>query len=200
MHPVVNTFGAGPEAPGAEEIWDEVLSRGFVIWGVASDDEHELTELLRGDPADPAHGALPGRGWITVRSQHLTTAEIMSAIEKGDFYASTGVELDDYQANQKQLRIKIEEDKRFQTKYRTQFTQIARPPVPSVRARVLTFFGTPGKFGLFPVDTMIAGAATFASDLHCSGASRACDGGVSNDPAIRSHHAGCVAGPEWTER
>jgi hypothetical protein len=45
----------------------------------------------------------------------------MSAIDKGDFYASTGMELDDYHANPKQVTIKIKEDKRFQTKYRTQF-------------------------------------------------------------------------------
>jgi hypothetical protein len=42
MHPIVNSFGAGPGMPSAEEIWDEVLSRGVTIWGVASDDTHEL--------------------------------------------------------------------------------------------------------------------------------------------------------------
>lgn len=121
MHPIVNTFGAGQDAPSAEEMWDEVLSRGVLIWGVASDDEHELTECTKCDPRDPGRGALPGRGWIMVRAEHLTGDEIMVAIDRGDFYASTGVELDDYEARARQVTIRIREDKRFQTKYRTQF-------------------------------------------------------------------------------
>jgi hypothetical protein len=50
---------------------------------------------------------LPGRGWITVRAEDLTTAGIMSAIEKGDFYASTGVELEDYKATQSRSRSRL---------------------------------------------------------------------------------------------
>jgi len=55
-----------------------------------------------------------------VRAPELTAEAIKSAIERGDFYASTGVELDDYQASNNQVTIKIEEN-RFRTKYRTQF-------------------------------------------------------------------------------
>jgi hypothetical protein len=121
MHPIVNTLGAGHGSPSTEEIWDNVLSRGVAIWGVASDDEHELMESPHGDPSDPGRGALPGRGWIVVRARHLSAEEIMSAIERGDFYASTGVELDDYEAAAKRVTVKIKEDRRFQTKYRTQF-------------------------------------------------------------------------------
>lgn len=121
MHPIVNTFGAGPEAPSAEQIWDQVLSRGVVIWGVASDDVHELYESVKGDPTDPGRGALPGRGWIVVRAAHLTTDEIMKSIEAGDFYASTGVELEDYTATAQQITIKIKPHDRFKTKYRVQF-------------------------------------------------------------------------------
>jgi hypothetical protein len=121
MHPTVNTFGAGPDTPSAEEIWDQALSRGLVIWGVASDDEHQLLESGSGEPVDPGRGALPGRGWIVVRAPYLTTEEIMKAIDKGDFYASTGVELEDYQVNTKQITIKIKAEGPFRIKYRVQF-------------------------------------------------------------------------------
>jgi len=39
--------------------------------------------------------ANPGRGWIVVRAPELTPAALISAIGDGDFYASTGVVLDD---------------------------------------------------------------------------------------------------------
>src|SRR5215471_18983570 len=66
-HHLVNTFGAGPEAPGAEEIWDRVLSKGMQIYAVAADDTHTLNR------ADP-EGDLPGRGWIMVRAPRLGAA------------------------------------------------------------------------------------------------------------------------------
>ena len=119
MHPVVNTLGAGLDAPSAEQIWDQALSRGAVLWGVASDDTHELKEgSLMGTAGA---GAGPGKGWIVVRAEHLTTAEIMKAIDKGVFYASTGVELEDYAVTSKQITIKLKPHDRFKTKYRVQF-------------------------------------------------------------------------------
>jgi hypothetical protein len=55
-----------------------------------------------------------------VRAPELTAEAIKAAMIRGDFYASTGVELDDYQASLKQITIKMKEN-RFQAKYRTQF-------------------------------------------------------------------------------
>ena len=55
-----------------------------------------------------------------MRAPELTAEAIKDAIQRGDFYASTGVELKDYQASPKQITIKMEENQ-FQTKYRTQF-------------------------------------------------------------------------------
>lgn len=121
MHPIVNSFGAGPGAPSAEEIWDRVLSEGGTLWGVASDDEHELAESPKGDPRDAGRGALPGRGWIVVRAEHLTPEDLQKAIENGDFYASTGVELEDFKVADKRIELKIRVNDRFVVKYRTQF-------------------------------------------------------------------------------
>jgi hypothetical protein len=121
MHPIVNSLGAGPAAPSVEDIWDQVLSRGFVIWGVASDDVHQLKEAGSSTAGTAGQGALPGRGWIVVRAEHLKADEIMAAIEKGDFYASTGVALKDYQANSKQITIQVRTREAYREKYRIQF-------------------------------------------------------------------------------
>jgi hypothetical protein len=40
----------------------------------------------------------------TVRAQHLTTPEIIEAIDSGDFYASTGEKLDNYKATPTTVR------------------------------------------------------------------------------------------------
>jgi tetratricopeptide (TPR) repeat protein len=97
---LVNNFGAGPDAPGAEEIWDRVLSKGTLIYGVASDDMHTLNGS--GPDAD-----LPGRGWIVVRAARLDQSEILAAIDKGNFYASTGVELSDYSVAGGQISVSV---------------------------------------------------------------------------------------------
>ena len=112
MHPLVNSFGAGQAFPGTEELWDQVLSRGLLIWGVASDDTHDIKSGVSGKP---------GKGWIVVRAQHLTADEILQAIDKGDFYASTGVELKDYKVEDKQITLEVRGQDRYKMKYRTQF-------------------------------------------------------------------------------
>jgi hypothetical protein len=118
-HPLVNSFGAGPAYPSAEEMWDQVLSRGAVFWGVASDDTHELKGgSLRGTAGA---GAGPGKGWIVVRAARLNADEITQAIAKGEFYASTGVELKDYKVEGNRITIQIRSHNTFMTKYRTQF-------------------------------------------------------------------------------
>ena len=111
-HPQVNNQGGGG-VPGLEEVWDAILSSGKLIYGIAVDDAHIFKK-----PGDKT-SALPGQGWVVVRAEQLSSASILNALERGDFYASTGVELTDYQANDKGITITIKED-RF-SKYRVQF-------------------------------------------------------------------------------
>ena len=99
-HPQVNNLGGGG-SPGTEEIWDEVLSSGRVLYGMATDDTHNIKS-----PGEIAK-AWPGQGWIMVRAARLAPEDILKALESGDFYASTGVTLKDYQADQKEIRITI---------------------------------------------------------------------------------------------
>ncbi len=101
-HPLVNNLGGGG-SPGAEEIWDKLLTAGMKVYGIADDDSHAFKQL------NENHLANPGRGWIFVRSPELTQSAILAAIERGDFYASTGVELEDLSYDGKSLTVDIKE-------------------------------------------------------------------------------------------
>jgi hypothetical protein len=95
-----NSFSAGTKL-GTEDLWDRLLSLGKVLYGVASDDTHDyLGDFI-------ASRAYPGKGWVMVRVKELTAAAVCAALENGDFYASTGVELDDLQINEHEYRLSI---------------------------------------------------------------------------------------------
>jgi hypothetical protein len=57
------------------------------MFGIAVDDAHHFKR-----PGDPSASG-PGRGWVYVRAASLTPRAIVEAMDRGDFYASTGVEL-----------------------------------------------------------------------------------------------------------
>ncbi len=111
-HPQVNNLGGGG-VPGLEEMWDIILQSGKLMYGLAVDDAHVFKR-----PWD-ATVASPGHGWVYVRAESLSAAAIVAALERGDFYSSTGVELAEYEAASKQLKLTIKETK--YSKYRTQF-------------------------------------------------------------------------------
>ena len=101
-HPQVNNGGGG-SSPGTEELWDAALSAGLTIYGVASDDMHELKR-----PWSKA-SARPGQGWIVVRASGLTEEAILASLARGDFYASTGVEITDIQIGPARVALTIKE-------------------------------------------------------------------------------------------
>jgi hypothetical protein len=111
-HPLVNNFGGGGK-PSLEEMWDAILTSGKLLYGIAVDDAHHFKR-----PWDK-RASRPGQGWIVVRAERLAASAILEAMERGDFYASTGVELEDYEANEKSITIKIREER--SSKYRVQF-------------------------------------------------------------------------------
>jgi predicted metal-dependent phosphoesterase TrpH len=114
-HPYVNNLGGGG-APSLEEIWDTILSSGKLVYGIAVDDAHHFKR-----PWDKT-AALPGRGWVVVRAEQLSATSILQSMEQGDFYASTGVELEDYSVDEKSITIKIKDIKPLQlTRYRVLF-------------------------------------------------------------------------------
>jgi hypothetical protein len=111
-HPQVNNIGGGGE-PGLEEAWDTILSSGILLYGVAVDDAHVFKQ-----PGNP-NVAGPGRGWIAVRAPRLEARALIDAIERGDFYASTGVELDDLQVSAQRVHVAVKPV--AWSKYRVQF-------------------------------------------------------------------------------
>ncbi len=67
--------------PNYTDLWDEVLSSGRKIYGIATDDFHTVQ--------NENHWYL-NIGWIMVRAAGLTRDNILNAIRTGDFYSSTG--------------------------------------------------------------------------------------------------------------
>ena len=112
-HPTVNNLGGGG-VPGLEAMWDDILSAGMQLYGIAVDDAHNFKT-----PEDRTK-ARPGFGWVMVRAEKLGVTEILQAMERGDFYASTGVTLRDYQSDKKQITITIAEQPAT-SKYVVQF-------------------------------------------------------------------------------
>ena len=111
-HPQVNNAGGGGIA-GTEAAWDAILTSGVLLYGIAVDDAHHFKDL--GNPKL----AGPGRGWIMVRAASLTARAILDAMERGDFYASTGVELSDYEVTSSRMVVTVK--KESSAKYRIQF-------------------------------------------------------------------------------
>ena len=111
-HPHVNNAGGGG-VPGLEEVWDRVLSSGRLMFGIAVDDAHHFKR-----PGDPTASG-PGRGWVLVRAPRLETRAIVDALERGDFYASTGVELSAYDVTGSGITVRIRST--TWSKYRVQF-------------------------------------------------------------------------------
>ena len=111
-HPLVNNLGGGG-SPSAEEMWDAALTAGRVLYGIADDDSHYFKRI--GDPAAPT----PGHGWVVVRTARLEAGAIVDALDRGEFYASTGVELTDYQVTEKHISVTIRVT--GQSRYRVAF-------------------------------------------------------------------------------
>jgi len=103
----------GGGSPSAEGIWDELLTAGMTIYGIGDDDVHQLHS--KGEAIE----ALPGQAWIYVKARELTSIDILAAIDNGDFYTSTGVELNEYKADRNEVSIKVKATN--YAKYRVQF-------------------------------------------------------------------------------
>lgn len=120
-HPHVHNYGDSATI-GMEELWDKLqiayLKAGKpLLYGLATDDSHHYLEYKIGM-------SNPGRGWIMVRAKELTPAALIEAMEKGAFYATTGVELAELKAEKNRLALTVEEEPG--TTYRIQFWGAAK--------------------------------------------------------------------------
>jgi arylsulfatase A-like enzyme/CubicO group peptidase (beta-lactamase class C family) len=111
-HPLVHNEGGG-ESPGMEAVWDFLLSQGKRIYGIAVDDAHHFLGEFAPERANP------GRGWLAVRAAKLDAREIMTQMEAGRFYATSGVELDSVRVSPQDIMIAVKKKGDF--KFTTEF-------------------------------------------------------------------------------
>jgi len=102
-HPAMNNFGDN-EHSSTEEIWDQLLTKGMLIYAVASDDPRQFETF-----ADNMSN--PGRGWVMVHSSKLEADEIVKAMMKGNFYSSSGVFLKTNDRHPDAYSIEVDEKK-----------------------------------------------------------------------------------------
>lgn len=126
-HRGVRNYG-GRNRADLDRMWDIVLTRRLaeedldVVYGLAVDDAHHY----EGSTSDVAR---PGRGWIMVRSRFLTPAHLIEALERGDFYSTTGVTLRSIDVTEKAMSIEIEPEEGVT--YTTKFIGTRRGYDPS---------------------------------------------------------------------
>ena len=114
-HPSVNHKG-DTDRPGNERLWDIANTTrrrdldAPLLYGLGTDDCHNYHN---------ASGSTPGRGWVMVRAQECTARALLDAIERGDFYASSGVDLEDVTFDGDVLSVAI--TKREGAAYITEF-------------------------------------------------------------------------------
>ncbi|MGE3488863.1 MAG: CehA/McbA family metallohydrolase [Vicinamibacterales bacterium] len=111
-HPTVNNLGGGG-VPGLEETWDRILSSGKLLYGIAVDDAHYFKR-----PEDPT-APRPGKGWVYVHAPRLEARALVDALERGEFYSSTGVEMLSVDASATALSLAVKPE--TASKYRIQF-------------------------------------------------------------------------------
>ncbi|MEA3210528.1 MAG: hypothetical protein QOE70_3585 [Chthoniobacter sp.] len=105
-HPAVRNEGDERHA-GTERVWDIILTERLaqlgkeVIFGVGTDDSHQYHN-------EPKKLSRPGRGWVMVRAAKLSVEALIAAMEAGDFYASSGVTLQEVRREKDRLSLEIE--------------------------------------------------------------------------------------------
>ena len=87
--------------------WDELLARGHMLWGVASDDRHTGAEA---ELSFPPLGRQPFRdqaeAWIMVQAASRTAPEILAAIRRGRFYSTTGPRIEEIAVVDDEIRVR----------------------------------------------------------------------------------------------
>ncbi len=106
-HPSVNNEGDDMHVD-TETMWDLINIHYYkegkpLIFGVATDDSHRYHSFSSKDSNS-------GRGWVMVNSKKLDTKNIISAMESGDFYSSTGVHLKKLSYNKKKISLIVDSE------------------------------------------------------------------------------------------
>lgn len=103
-HPLVRNYGDSIHLD-TETLWD-LINVAYarrnqpLMYGLATDDSHNYHQF--GEAFSNA-----GRGWVMVRAEKLETAALITAMEAGNFYASTGVTLSEVSFDNNKLKVKV---------------------------------------------------------------------------------------------
>jgi len=100
-HPLVHNRG-DTDHVGTEALWDHLLGLGRRVYGVATDDAHHYQTY------SPLF-ANPGRGWIRVGASERTQLALLEALDAGQFYASTGVSLAEYDVRGGAISLRVDD-------------------------------------------------------------------------------------------
>jgi len=103
-HPAVNN-GGNEKYDSTEIMWDLInihyLEQGKpLLYGIATDDSHHYHTLS-------PNLSNTGRGWVMVASDKLDAPSLIDAMEKGEFYASTGISLEKYTVSDHQISLAL---------------------------------------------------------------------------------------------
>jgi hypothetical protein len=103
-HPMVRNYGDSVHL-GMEQMWDKIniayLNRNQpMMYGLATDDSHNYHQF--GEAFSNA-----GRGWIMVQAEKLDAASLIEAMEAGNFYGTTGVELKKLTFDEGEIQIEV---------------------------------------------------------------------------------------------
>ena len=142
-HFMVNNYGDSLH-PGTEQMWDMInlayLKKGqSLMYGLATDDSHNYHQF--GSAFSNA-----GRGWVMVKAEALTPEALIKAMEEGDFYASTGVELSELRVEKKTISIKVKAESGID--YQIHFIGANKKDSQVRELEVIS--GTQGSFTLSP--------------------------------------------------
>ncbi len=90
-----------------EQFWDAVnafraRSGQHLLYAVATDDAHFYDE----DRIRRRHAGVDN-GWVMVRCDKLTEESLLHAMQRGDFYASSGVYLEDVSFDRREKRLQV---------------------------------------------------------------------------------------------
>jgi hypothetical protein len=136
-NPSVNNYGTSIYGDstliGTEEIWDRLLIHNIehgreLVYGIASDDAHNFLEYEIGKPN-------PGRGWVMVHAAELTPSALIDAMERGQFYSTTGVEIEELSFKNHILNVAVKPQRGVE--YTIQFWGAAKSKGSKEKAGVL---------------------------------------------------------------
>jgi hypothetical protein len=113
---ILNASGCQDEGDPAhiptEQIWDILLSAGRSVIATTTDDAHHYKDF-----APEKYN--PGRAWVVARVRELTVQDVLKALDCGDFYCSTGVEMENVTFDGETLQVVVNAD--AGTDYRIRF-------------------------------------------------------------------------------